>query len=65
MKHVYVDMYALNLFIEHSGETDENKICFVHSPQAFWLSLARGVLSTLVISVVLYSSTQATLMSPE
>ena len=43
---------------------DENKIFFVRSPQAFWLSSAPGVLSTLVISVVLYSLTRATLMSP-
>ena len=44
--------------------TDENKIFFVRSPQAFWLSSAPGVLSTLVISVVFYSLTWATLMSP-
>ena len=30
----------------------------------FWLSSALGVLSTLVTSVVLYSLTRATLMSP-
>ena len=44
--------------------TDENKIYFIRSPQAFWLSSAPGVLSTLVTSVVIYSLTQATLMSP-
>ena len=44
--------------------TDENKIYFVCSPQAFWLSSAPGVLSTLVTSVILYSLTRATLMSP-
>ena len=32
--------------------------------QAFWQSSAPGVLSTLVTSVVLYSLTRATLMSP-
>ena len=37
---------------------------FVRSPQAFWQSSASGVLSTLVTSVVLYSLTRATLMSP-
>ena len=37
---------------------------FVCSPQAFWQSLAPGALSTLVTSVVLYSLTRATLMSP-
>ena len=37
---------------------------FVRSPQAFWQSSAPGVLSTLVTSVVLYSLTRATLMSP-
>ena len=40
------------------------KYLFVVSPQAFWLSSAPNVLSTLVMSVVLYSLTQATLMSP-
>ena len=40
------------------------KFFFVRSPQAFWQSSAPGVLSTLVTSVVLYSLTQATLMSP-
>ena len=130
MKHMYVDMYTLNLFIEHSGEhweqnifcsyttsilaklstwcfehsgnincsllinlshtdeswarwnmcmwicmlwiyslsilenTDENKIFFVRSSQAFWLSSAPRVLSALVTSVVLYSLTWATMMSP-
>ena len=40
------------------------KYFFVRSPQAFWLSSAPGVLSTLVTLVVLYSLTLATLMSP-
>ena len=44
--------------------TDETKIFFVRSPQAFWLSSAPGVLSTLATSVVLYSLTRVTLMSP-
>ena len=34
------------------------------SSQAFWLSSAPSALSTLVTSVVLYSLTRATLMSP-
>ena len=37
---------------------------FVFSPQAFWLSSAPGSLSTLVTSVILYSLTRATLMTP-
>ena len=40
------------------------KYFFVRSPQAFWLSPARGVLGTLVTSVVLFSLTRATLTSP-
>ena len=56
-------MYALNLFIEHLENTDENNIFFLRSPQTFWLSSAPGVLSTLVTSVVLYSLTRATLMN--
>ena len=32
MKHVSVDIYALNLFIEHFENTDENRIFFIHSP---------------------------------
>ena len=63
-KHVYVDMYALNYSSSTLENTDENKIFFVCSPKAFWLSSAPGVLSTLVTSVVLYSLTWATLMNP-
>ena len=44
--------------------TDENRIFFVRSPQAFWQSLARGALRTLVTLFVLYSLTRATLTSP-
>ena len=44
--------------------TDENRIFFVCSPQAFWQSPASGALSALVTSVVFYSSTRATLTSP-
>ena len=40
------------------------KIFFVRSLQAFWQSSAPGALSTLVTSIVLYSLTRATLMSP-
>ena len=61
-----VDIYALNLLIEHSGEhrLGQNVFCLFTTPQAFWQSSALGALSTLVISVVLYSLTLATLMSP-
>ena len=60
-KHVSVDKYALNLFIEHSGEHwwEQNIFCSFTTPQAFWQSSAPGALSTLVISVVLYSLTRA------
>ena len=66
-KHVAVDTYALNLFIEHSVEHwwEQNIFCSFTTPQAFWKSSAPGALSTLVTSVVLYSLTRATLMSPE
>ena len=36
----------------------------LYTPQAFWQSSASAALSTLVSSVVLYSLTRATLMSP-
>ena len=59
-------IYALNLFIEHSGEHwwEQNTFCSFTTPQAFWQSSAPGALSTLVTSVVLYLLTRATLMSP-
>ena len=38
--------------------------CSFTTSQAFWQSSAPGALSTLVTSVVLYSLTRATLMSP-
>ena len=65
-KHVSVDIYSLNLFIEHSGEHwwEQNIFCSFTTPQVFWQSSAPGALSTLVTSVVLYSLTRATLMSP-
>ena len=46
--------------------TDKNRMffCSFTTLQAFWQSSAPGVLSTLVTSVVLYSLTRATLMSP-
>ena len=60
-------IYALNLFIEHSGEHwwEQNIFCSSTTPQAFWQSSTPGALNTLVTSVVLYSLTQATLKSPE
>ena len=66
MKHVSVDIYTLKLFIEHFGEHwwEQNMFCLFTTPQAFWQSSAPGVLSTLVTSVVLYSLTRATLMTP-
>ena len=65
-KHVSVDKYALNLFIEHSGEHwwEQNIFCSFTAPQVFWQSSALGALSTLVTSAVLYSLTRDTLMSP-
>ena len=59
-------IYALNLFIEQSGEHwwEQNIFCSFITPQAFWHSSAPGALSTLVTSVVLYSLTRATVMSP-
>ena len=54
-KHVSVDVYTLNLFIE---------ICLFTSSQVFWWSSAPGALSTPVTSVVLYLLTRTTLMSP-
>ena len=41
-----------------------NIFCLFTTPQAFWKSSAPGALSTVVTSVVLYSLTRATLMSP-
>ena len=58
-KILYIN--ALNLFIE---KTDENRIFFVRSPQAFWQSSVSGALRTLLTLAVLYSLTRATLMSP-
>ena len=59
-------IYALNLFIEHSGEHwwEQNIFCSFTTPQAFWQSSAPAALSALVVSFVLYSLTWATLMSP-
>ena len=59
-----MDIYAMNIFIEHFGEHWWEQNFFFRSPQAFWQSSAPGVLSTLVTSVILYSLTRATLMSP-
>ena len=57
---------ASNLFIEDPGEHlgEQNAFCSFTTPQIFWQSSAPGALSTLVTSVVLYSLTRATLMSP-
>ena len=50
------DIYVGYIYIYYHicmKNTDENKIFFVRSPQAFWQSSAPGALSTLVTSVVL------------
>ena len=49
-------IYALNLFIEHSGEhwREQNVFSSFTTPQAFWQSSAPGALSILVTSVLLY-----------
>ena len=59
-------IFALNLFIEHSGEhlSKHNIFCAFITPQAFCQSSAPGALSTLVTSVVLYSLTRARMMIP-
>ena len=59
-------IYALNLFIEHSGEHwwEWNIFCSFTTPQAFWQNSAPGALSTLVTSVALHSLTRSTLTSP-
>ena len=65
-RNTYLWIYALNLFIEHSGEHwwEQNIFCSFTTPQAFLQSSAPGALSSLVTSVVLYSLTRATPMSP-
>ena len=65
-EHVSVDIYALNLFIEHSGEHwwERNILCSFTTPQAFWRGSARGASSTLVTSIVLCSLARDALMSP-
>ena len=64
IKHVSVDIYALNLFIEYCWEHrwEENLFCSFTTTQASWQSSAPGTLSTMVASAVLYLSTRATLM---
>ena len=61
-----MDIYTLDLFIEHSGEHwwEQNILCSFITPQAFWQSSAPVPLRTLVTFVVLYSLTRATMMSP-
>ena len=55
--YIYIYIYT---------HTDENRIlfCSFTTPQTFWQSSAPGPLTTLMTSVVLYSLTRATLMSP-
>ena len=66
MKNMSVDICAVNLFIEQSEEhwCKQNIFCSFTTPQAFWQSPAPGALSILVTSVILYSLTRASLMSP-
>ena len=61
-----MDIYTLDLFIEHSGEHwwEQNIFCLFITPQAFWQSSAPVPLRTLVTFVVLYPLTRATMMSP-
>ena len=56
-KQVSMDIYVLNLFIEHFGDHwwEQNIFCLFTTPEAFWQSSA---------PVVLFSLTRATLMSP-
>ena len=59
-------IYALNLFIEHSGEhwREQNVFCSFVTPQVFWQGSAPGALSSLVTSIFLYALARAILMSP-
>ena len=59
-------IYALNFFIEQSGEHwwEQNSFCSVATPQAFWQRSAPGALCTLVTSHILYALGRAILMSP-
>ena len=62
--HLWI--YALNLFIGHSGENwwEQNIFGSFTAPQAFWPSSTPGALSTVVTSVVLCEWTRATLIIP-
>ena len=59
-------IYALNLFINHSGKNcwEHNIFCSFITPQALWQSSARGGSSTLVASFVFHLLTWAMLMNP-
>ena len=65
-KLIFIMKYPLNLFIENSGEHwwEQNIFWSFTTPQEFWKISAPGALSILVTSVVLYSLTRVTLMSP-
>ena len=63
--------HSLNSFLiyiyrerEREHWWEQNIFCSFTTPQVFWQSSAPGASSTLVTSVVLYSFTRATLMSP-
>ena len=60
-----VNIHALNLFIERSGEHwgEQNIFYSFTTTQEFWQSSAPGTLSSLVTSINLYSLIWATLMS--
>ena len=57
--YIYVCIY-IYIYIYR----EQNAFCSFTTPQAFWQSSAPGALSTLGTSVILYSLTRATLMSP-
>ena len=58
-KYMSEDIYALNFFIQHSGEhwCEQNAFCSFTTPPGFLQSSTPGALRTLMTSVVLYSLT--------
>ena len=65
--YIYIHIYIYNIYMYiyiYIHWWEQNIFCSFTTPQAFWQSSAPGALSTLVTSIVLYSLTQATMMSP-
>ena len=60
-----MSFYIYNIYIYILYIYNSNIFCSFTTSQGFWQSSVPGALSTLVTSVVLYSLTSATLMSPE